>query len=71
MTNFFFKADDKSFFIYVWYPEETNCRYMINVVSQTCTCTGWSIKQDCKHLKELRRRLEVISDKLKDLIVLQ
>lgn len=67
--DFFFKAQDSSFFVYVQYPDEGNPRYMINSIEQTCSCKGWAIRQNCKHIDEFRRRLKLVGDKIKDMIV--
>lgn len=71
MTDFFFKADDHSLYLYVWYPDESQPRYMIHMLNHSCTCKGWSIRANCKHIKEYQLRLEQVADKIKDMIILQ
>ncbi len=71
LADFDLIADDYSLFLYVKYPDEVQPRYMIHIVNHSCTCTGWAIRQKCKHLTEYEERLERIADKLKDLIILK
>jgi len=62
MNDFKFKPDDKALFLEVYYPGE-EYRYLIDVMKQSCTCTGYSIWEKCKHVTKLKEILKMIGDK--------
>ena len=37
-------------------------RYLIDVVKQSCTCTGFSIREKCKHIDKLKVILKMIGN---------
>ncbi len=62
MNEFKFKPDENALFVDVYYEGEEP-RYIINVLKQSCTCTGYSIRQKCKHIEKLQTMIKMIGDK--------
>ena len=61
MNDFKFRPDENALFIEVYYEEdEEDYRYMINVMKQSCTCTGYSIREKCKHVTRLKEMIKMI-----------
>ena len=71
LTEFDLIPDEKSFFLHVKYPDEQTPRYSINMSNHSCSCKGWAIRQNCKHVLEYDRRLALAADKIKELIKLE
>lgn len=59
-SDFKFRPDEKALFLEVYYEGEENYRYLINVIQQTCTCIGFSVREKCKHVDKLKVILKMI-----------
>lgn len=60
MNDFKFRPDEYALFIEVYYEGEEKYRYLIDVVKQTCTCKGYSIREKCKHTIRLKEMMKMI-----------
>ena len=61
--DFKFRPVKDALFLEVYYEEdEEPYRYLIDVVKQSCTCTGFSIREKCKHIDKLRVILKMIGN---------
>ena len=59
--EFKFRAVKDALFLEVYYEGE-DYRYLIDVVKQSCTCTGFSIREKCKHIDKLKVILKMIGN---------
>lgn len=62
--DFKFRPVKDALFIEVYYEGEESYRYLINVVKQSCTCTGFSIREKCKHITRLQEMMKMIGTKV-------
>lgn len=60
--DFKFRAIKDALFLEVYYEGEDEYRYLINVLHQTCTCTGFTIREKCKHIERLKVILKMIGN---------
>lgn len=63
MTEFELRPSKDLFWLDVWYEGEEKPRYMINMMTKACTCTGYSLIKKCKHRDEYIKRLQAASMK--------
>ncbi len=61
-SDFKFRPVKDALFLEVYYEGEENYRYLIDVVKQSCTCTGFSIREKCKHIEKLKTILKMIGN---------
>jgi len=57
MSDFALTPDKKGFFVDVEYPEDETPRYSINLIKMKCTCMGFTMRERCKHIEEVKFRL--------------
>ena len=62
--DFKFRPVQDALFIEVYYEGEEKYRYLIDVVKQSCTCTGFSIREKCKHISRLKEMLSMIGNQV-------
>jgi len=61
-SDFKFRPIKDALFLEVYYEDEEEYRYLINVLKQSCTCIGFSIREKCKHIDKLRIILKMIGN---------
>ena len=59
--EFKFRPIKDALFLEVYYEGE-DYRYLINVMKQSCTCIGFSIREKCKHIDKLKGILKMIGN---------
>lgn len=62
--DFDLTPDTQGLFLDVKYPHEDKPRYTIDLINMSCTCMGFTMGKMCKHIEEVKFRLNHAGVKL-------